>query len=591
MIMKNKFAIIIISLLVLSGCDDDWLDTKPLSIYTPESVYVDKAGMDAQLLNLRKGLRFEYVGERQLMLLEYYASDLGASADKQVTTISDWEIVRPTGTGGLHKLFNYWDNAYRLIRDANIVISRIDNPEWNSEKDKNEILAEAYFHRAYWYYRLVHQFGDVPFLNQEYTKPKIDFYTHSRRTILDKIQEDLEFAVQWLPENVDPGKINRAAGNHLLTKVYLTNSEFDKAIKSASDVIDGGSYSLMDQRFGAVAGDNHFNVIWDLHQRENKSIAENSEKILVAQDKYGFGDASSGSRASSMMRNWTPWWSRNLYIKDPDGKPGCTDQPGEPQVIALGRGTGFIRSTNYFLYEIWENCEDDLRHDTDTNWYSTTKLRYNNPNSIFYGELVDINYSNLIDTFKAYYDWPYYKIYVKDENRPTQPWGGNTDLYIFRLAGTYLLRAEAYYWKGKFTKAAEDLNKVRERAKAPLINASDVSLEYILDERARELYIEEPRKTELTRIAFMLAENNLMGYSLANFSEKNFWFDRVQEKNFYNKGYFWGPYEHKISPFNVLWPIPQDAIDSNAGGHINQNIGYTGAENNIPSKTSISEED
>jgi hypothetical protein len=163
---------------------------------------------------------------------------------------------------------------------------------------------------------------------------------------------------------------------------------------------------------------------------------------------------------------------------------------------------------------------------------------------------------------------------------------------VFRLAETFLLRAEAYYWKGDLANAAADINKVRERAHAPLITASDVNIGYILDERARELYLEEPRKCELTRIAFIMAENNLNGYSMDNFYQKNYWFDRIIEKNsFYNKGRIWEQFEYKISPYHVLWPVPQSAIDSNTGGRINQNVGYFGEENNVPAKTEITEED
>jgi starch-binding outer membrane protein, SusD/RagB family len=103
----------------------------------------------------------------------------------------------------------------------------------------------------------------VPFINRAHNAPKLDFFSHSRKTILKKIQEDLEFSIQWLPEVVEPGKVNKAAGYHLLTKVYLSNHEFEKAISAASEVIEGGRYNLMTERFGSVAGDNKFNVVWD----------------------------------------------------------------------------------------------------------------------------------------------------------------------------------------------------------------------------------------------------------------------------------------------------------------------------------------
>ena len=83
------------------------------------------------------------------------------------------------------------------------------------------------------------------------------------------------------------------------------------------------------------------------------------------------------------------------------------------------------------------------------------------------------------------------------------------DWYIFRIAETYLLRAEAYIWKGdaaSLQKAADDVNAVRRRAGADELDASQMTIRMILDERARELYYEEPRKSELTRIAFIYAK-------------------------------------------------------------------------------------
>jgi hypothetical protein len=183
-------------------------------------------------------------------------------------------------------------------------------------------------------------------------------------------------------------------------------------------------------------------------------------------------------------------------------------------------------------------------------------------------------------------------MYISDEERPDQPYGGHSDWYVFRLAETYLLRAEAYYWKNDMANAAADINMVRERALAPPVDVSDVTINYIVDERVRELYAEEPRKCELTRIAYIMAENNIDGYAMDNFDENNFWFDQVAAKNnFYNVGYTWGSNEFKIGSYHVLWPIPQDVIDDNQGGIINQNKGYPGYENNIPLKTEITEED
>jgi hypothetical protein len=116
----------------------------------------------------------------------------------------------------------------------------------------------------------------------------------------------------------------------------------------------------------------------------------------------------------------------------------------------------------------------------------------------------------------------------------------------------------------------------------------------ILDERARELYQEEPRKTELTRISYIYAQtgkaaDNGTTYSLGSFSEKNFWYDHIQATtHFYNKGVRTiHNDEYTMSPYHVLWPVPQASISSNTKGVVNQNKGYSGYENNVPPLTEI----
>ena len=274
----------------------------------------------------------------------------------------------------------------------------------------------------------------------------------------------MKFAVQWLPEIVDPGKVNKAAGNHLLAKICLANSDFDGAITATNAVIGDGIHSLMTSRFGKYAGDNKFNVIWDLHQKENKSIAENKEGLLVCQDKYGFPDAEVDGGTQS-MRNYTPTWWNSQYLKDPQGKAACTDQKGNWQIIALGRGVGYARPSNYVNYEIWKDCGDDLRHDPDTNWMPMSKVRINNPASAYYGQPVSKDYANPVDTFQAWF-LPHYKIYVQDEERTDQPYGGHRDWYVFRLAETICYVRKRTFGKD-LGRAASDINKVRERALAP----------------------------------------------------------------------------------------------------------------------------
>lgn len=72
--------------------------------------------------------------------------------------------------------------------------------------------------------------GDIPFLNIEHAAPKIDFYTHSRKTILAKIIDDMNFAVKWLPETAIPGAVTQGAGYHLFARILLADGQFEEAV-------------------------------------------------------------------------------------------------------------------------------------------------------------------------------------------------------------------------------------------------------------------------------------------------------------------------------------------------------------------------
>ena len=119
-------------------------------------------------------------------------------------------------------------------------------------------------------------------------------------------------------------------------------------------------------------------------------------------------------------------------------------------------------------------------------------------------------------------------------------------MYFMRLAETYLLRAEAYLGKGDKVNAAKDINKVRERANAKDVDPADVDIDYILDERLRELYLEEPRRMTLNRLGL--------------------WYDRVMK---YNPGI-----QATAKPYMNLLPIPFSTIEVNTKAKLTQNPGY-----------------
>ncbi len=587
------------------GCNDDFLKPKPLSFFAPENAFVDAEGFDAALVACLRNVRHEYYGDGNPMITEMIFSDLAVegTTDKTGPAMDLPAQILPDAclnSVDCNRIGWYWREGYRRIRYASAVISRIDDAEYSSEAERNHVLGKAYFHVARTMYRLVHQFGDVPMVLGEVTSPRLDFYSVTRESILRKCKKDLEFAAQWVKPEWETnviGDVTKAAVNHILTKVNLALGEFDDAIASASAIINDGHHGLMTERFGIHKDDPSKNVIWDLHQAQNKSLPENRERIYVMVAREGF-EEDDNSRIS-IMRQTVPFWGGTGKIKTPSGLAGTSDNPEgtsgvEIDLVSIyGRGIGRCRPSSYYYKDVWTD-DGDLRH-APGNWVDMEDLVYNHPglktaNDPYYGKNLQL-YDDLggilcTDTIRSWYGWPYYKLFVEDPTDPT-PDGGRGDWYLYRVAETYLLRAEAYFWKGQLTEAAADLNAVRNRAGAASLDPNQVNMDEILNERARELYYEEPRKTELTRVSYIFAMTgkqayNGKTYSLDNFSQSNFWYDRVMEKNTFYRDEVRAPhYNYRVAPWLVLWPIPASAINANTQGHINQNKGYPGDQDRI----------
>jgi hypothetical protein len=124
--------------------------------------------------------------------------------------------------------------------------------------------------------------------------------------------------------------------------------------------------------------------------------------------------------------------------------------------------------------------------------------------------------------------------------------GSYKDRMKFRLAETYLLLAEAYLGQNNPQKAADAVNEVRRRADAGDVAAANMNMDYLLDERIRELVGEESRRFTLVRTKTYV--------------------DRVKAHNPALAG--------KVNETHMLWPIPQVIRDANTGAPFPQNPGY-----------------
>jgi len=610
--IKKCLILAVAGLPLLNSCSDSWLEPKPLSIYTPENTYVDADGLYAALVACERNMRHEFFGDGAPITTDMYTTDLAVTGttDKSGPLMDMDADLLPSRTANdvnKNKIGWYWDEGFKGIKYANIVLNRMKNATFKDEAEENAVRGAAYFQRAYRYYKLTHLFGDVPYLSQEIETPKVDFYTYDRWSILEQMEKDMEFAYQWVPEKVDRGKPSKWACGVLLMKVCMSLGHFDRAIEIGKEVV--AANPLMTERFTTNKTKPNTNLMHDLHSVEAKLDMSNTEGLMYV---VAYPEVDGSDRIQT-MRNGVPFWNGGA-IKTPDGQTGTSvniaADETDPEMDlnkTYGRGIGRARPTNYFQYTIWTDKEkNDLRgpfnHDS---WRRMEDLRYNNPSlkgkSEWYGKnFVKNPAMSVEDSIRCWFMWPHYKLFVPDPLQ--QQWaGGETPWYIYRSAEVYLMMGECYYWKDMKQEAANMLNVVRGRAGADPLTAADINIGAILDERARELYYEENRHLELVRISYIYARTGkpceVFGgrtYKLDNLSGPggtgsnvketgyNFWYDWVVAKNnFYNKGVKHKWAEYKISVHHILWPVPASAINTNYGGILNQNIGYPGAENNI----------
>jgi hypothetical protein len=271
------------------------------------------------------------------------------------------------------------------------------------------------------------------------------------------------------------------------------------------------------------------------------------ESIWVCQIEFN----TTGGGAYPAERYFGPlYW----YVTDPDGIAGFIGATSEN----LGRCIGYCAGTDYWQTSLWES---DWDNDMRNNQYNMKRdWIYDNPKSAYYGKSVA---ENPPEDYYLFRTRDFYPVQTKISTPGDHPedliqdvttglmrsTAANTctDQYYARLAETYLLRAEAYLGKGDKEKAAEDINKVRNRVNAKPVESNNVSIDYILDERLRELSFEEKRRLTLCRLGML--------------------YERTKKYN----GYFGA---QNIKPHHELLPIPYAEIERNTEAVMEQNPGY-----------------
>ena len=543
--MKGKtYIFLLLALLFVVQSCDKYLEEELISDVASGTYYTTEAGLEDAVDGTYAWLKGFYGPERGFTMTTFGTDIFTNGADGGHKRVNFYDGSFNATEGYVN---DSWRDWYRGVNQANGVINRSANVEMD-EARKTQLIAQVRWLRAFYYFDIVRTYGDAHLSLEETEGVEIEANkTAAAEIYAQAIVPDLEFAIANLlaPADSQYGRATKAAAEFLLGKALLRRSytsyaagdDASRAETLFSNVINNYGFALLDD----------YGALWDITNQENSEIVWN---LTIAKAAVDDGTDSEGHRG-------------HLYfLMEYDKQRGMTRD------ITNGRPWKRFRPTP-FLLSLWDRTMD-TRYDKGFKhvWFANSEASDDR------GNLAVGDTALFIPGPGKDVDWPQprkdaapYVVYTVDDyserifpsmnkwidaTRPDrQKTQGQRDVVLMRLADAYLLRAEARLQQSNAAGAADDINVVRDRAAvdgmeaAMQITAADVNLDFLLDERAREMYGEHARWFDLTRTGKLVERVRLHNPQGA---------DNIQD-------------------YHNVRPIGQDQIDRTLGG-FPQNPGY-----------------
>ncbi|MBO0947894.1 RagB/SusD family nutrient uptake outer membrane protein [Fibrella forsythiae] len=531
---------------MLLACKEDLTEYNPAGS-TAQSLFTTPEGIEAGVNGLYTYNRYFYGKEEGQALMEM-GSDIWTNAANNGNTGSNGVFPQPAlttyqglTTDNLWIKNRLWQQCYAAINLANSVLAYMPNAGLTATR-RTELEGEARFLRGWYYYHLVEAFGAVPLR----LTPTESIETTATRApveaVYQQISSDLQFAVTAVPPTTtEYGRITRPAAEAFLAKVYLTQGRYREAGNYATRVINGSTYRLLPT----------YADLWNITRQQNTEVlwAVNYSTNLT------FNAGSNLNHTLFLMEyNTQPGMKRDVA----NGFPNVRYMP-TLFLLNLFNEQNDSRYNASFKSAWLANETDATKRPAGINVGDTAVLTTKYPVTASFRQSKRYRIYDVNDMYKA--DGTpndrFHYISLRKFDDPTRATDTETqssrDAYMIRLADTYLVAAEAQFRLGQADSAAYYLNAVRTRAAVPgrqaamRITATDVTLDFILDERARELAGEQVRWFDLKRTGKLV--------------------ERVKKYNPDAAAY--------IQPYHVLRPIPQSEIDAVTNkAEFRQNDGY-----------------
>jgi len=560
--MKSKIFLILIGLVAFSNQScEKFLEEDLVSDVSASSYYTTVAGFEDAVRATYSFTKFLYGPERGFTLTVFGTDTYTNGADGGRKALNRYD-------GGLNSDQSYfrdfWQRSYQGVNQANAVINRskdltIDPTLLNSR------IAEVRFLRGLYYYVLVRQFGDCHLTLEETEGVEIEANRTAQSDIYSQaIVPDLEFAIANLPDEQDEyGRATKPAAEFLLAEALLTRSyksyaegsDASRAETLFSNVINNYGFALLDD----------FASLWDIDNEENSEVVWNIQNSKAQVDQGIDGEGHRGHLYFLMeydvrpgmtrdITNGRPWkrfrptpFALTLWDRDVDGRYDKTfkhawisNNGGNIPVWSAEEAAAGYGQAGQAKFTVGDTAIFIPGPGDEINWPQERQAatRFMVITSDEYTEKLFPSMNKWIDA-------------TRPDRQKTQ---GQRDYVLMRLGNAHLLRAEARLKQGDTQGAADDINMIRRRGAWPgqeaamEITAADVTLDFLLDERGRELIGEGHRWYDLTRTGKLV--------------------ERVRLHN--PQG------APNVQDFHIYRPIPQTQIDRTIGGY-QQNCGYPGS--------------
>ena len=540
--ITNKiFVLIIVISSLFASCE--FLDIEPLDSYTENSVFSDLALAEA------------YVTRNYILPVNGFNSTaLRFVSDESHNNFnwgSAWTISRGQMTPDQFGSFGIWNSYYGYIRACNVFFNNVDKLP-GSEDEKNRLIGEMTFFRAYYYMELINRYGGVPLITNTFELDDEDMMIprDSYDACVDFVVSEFTKAATLLPERWTGGNFGRATKGAALamkSRVLLyaasplwntsnSLSKWQDAADAAKEVMNLGIYQLDSDYKGLFINSNSPEIIF-----QRLYTNEYSNNYDWQNTPNGWTGYSATCVSQSMV---------DSYEMEDGSMPDASMYAEATSNPWAGREPRFYASIV---------CDGQIFRDDEVEFWINEDGKTGGKDSEFGTD--NWNHSKTHYTIRKFMD--------ESLKAPWTDKGGQPWIYS-RYAEILLNYAEAIFHVGDEKEARRYINLVRKRARnganevlPDITTSGDELLKAIQHERKIELAFEEHRFFDVRRwkIAEITDNIDVQGIKIVKKADgtKSYTIVKVDDRAF-------------TSPNHYLFPIPNDEIRKN--NLLEQNPGY-----------------